>query len=64
MSANKAVKQDASVQLSASHVLSYATVEETALKTSLMTAFESSSRLSVSCCSFVSVHVMNLLSPV
>ena len=64
VAANKAVKQDASVQLPASHVLSFATVEETALKTSLMTAFESSSRLYVSCCSFISVHVMNLLSPV
>ena len=39
-------KQDASVQLPASHVLPYATVEETAMKTSLMTAFESSIRIS------------------
>ena len=38
--------QDASVQLPASHVLPYATVEETAMKTSLMTAFESSIRIS------------------
>ena len=61
--ANKAVKQNASVQLPTSHVLSYATVEETAMKTSLLTAFESSSQLCVSCCNFISVHVMNLLSP-
>ena len=61
--ANKAVKQDASAQLPTSHVLPYATVEETATKTSLMTAFESSTRLCVSCYNFISVHVMNLLSP-
>ena len=41
VAANKAVKQDASVQLPTSHVLHYATVEETAIKT----AFESCSRL-------------------
>ena len=64
VAANKAVKQEASVQLPTSHVLPYATVEETAMQTSLMTAFESSSRLCGSCCSFISVHVMNLLSPV
>ena len=34
MAANKAVKQDASVQLPACHVLPYATLEETAVKTS------------------------------
>ena len=64
VAANKAVKQDASVQLPASHVLPYAALEETAMQTSLMTAFESSSRFCVSCCNFISVHVMNLLSPV
>ena len=62
--ANKTVKQDTSVQLPTSHVLPYATFEETAMQTSLMTAFESSSRFCVSCCSFISVQVMNLLSPV
>ena len=62
--ANKAVKQDASVQLPTFHVLPYATSEETAMQTSLMTAFESSSRFCVSCCNFISVQVMNLLSPV
>ena len=60
----KTVKQDASVQLPTSHVLPYATLEETATQTSLMTAFESSSRFCVSCCNFISVQVMNLLSPV
>ena len=64
MSANKAVKQDASVQLPTSHVLPYATLEETAMQTSLMTVFESSSRFCVSCCNFIYVQVMNLLSPV
>ena len=64
MVANKAVKQDASVQLPASHVLHYATLEETAMQTSLMTAFESSSRFCVSCCNFIFVKVMNLLSTV
>ena len=58
------VKQDASVQLPTSHVLLYATLEETAVQTSLMTAFESSSRFCVSCFNFISVQVMNLLSPV
>ena len=62
--ANKTVKQDTSVQLPTSHVLPYATLEETAMQTSLMTAFEYSSRFCVSCCNFISVHVMNLLSPV
>ena len=52
-----------SVQLPTSHVLPYATLEETAMQTSLMTAFESSSRFCVSCCNFISVQV-NLLSPV
>ena len=64
VAANKAVKQDASVQLPTSHVLPYATLEETAMQTSLMTAFESSSRFCVSCCNFIYVKVMNLLSPV
>ena len=64
VAANKTVKQDASVQLPTSHVLPYASLEETAMQTSLMTAFESSSRFCVSCCSFISVQVMNLLSPV
>ena len=64
MAANKAVKQDASVQLPTSHVLPYATVEEIAMQTSLITVFESSSRLCASCCNFISVHVVNLLSPV
>ena len=64
VAANKTVKQDASVQLPTSHVLPYATLEETAMQTSLMTAFESSSRFCVSCCNFISVQVMNLLSPV
>ena len=50
--ANKTVKQDASVQLPTSHVLPYATLEETAMQNSLMTAFESSSRFCVSCCNF------------
>ena len=57
-------KQDASVQLPASHVLPYATVDETSLKTSLMIAFKSSSWRCMSCCNFISVHVMNILSPV
>ena len=57
-------KKDASVQLPTSHVLPYATVEGTAMKTTLITAFESSSRLCVICCNFISVHVMNLLRPV
>ena len=64
VASNKTVKQDASVQLPTSHVLPYATLEETAMQTSLMTAFESSSRFCVSCCNFISVQVMNLLSPV
>ena len=64
MAASKAVKQDASVQLPTSHVLPYATLEETAMQTSLMTAFESSSRFCVSCRNFIYVQVMNLLSPV
>ena len=64
VAANKAVKQDASGQLPASHVLPCATLEDTAMQTSLMTAFESSSRFCVSCCNFISVQVMNLLSPV
>ena len=34
------------------------------IHTSLMTAFESSSRLCVSCCNLISVQVMNLLSHV
>ena len=62
--ANKTVKQDTSVQLPTSHVLPYATLEETAMQTSLMTAFEYSSRFCVSCCNFISVQVMNLLSSV
>ena len=64
VAANKTVKQDASVQLPNSHVLPYATLEETAMQTSFMTAFESSSWFCVSCCNFISVQVMNLLSPV
>ena len=32
MAANKALKQDASVQLPTSHVLPYATLEETAIR--------------------------------
>ena len=64
VASNKTVKQDASVQLPTSHVLPYATLEETAMQTSLMTAFESSSRFCVSCCNFASVQVRNLLSPV
>ena len=61
VASNKTVKQDASVQLPTSYVLPYATLEETAMQTSLMTAFESSSRLCVSCCNFISVQV-HLLS--
>ena len=49
VAANKTVKQDASVQLPTSNVLPYASLEETAMQTSLMTAFESSSRFCVSC---------------
>ena len=64
MAANKTVKQDTSVQLPTSHVLPYAALEETAMQTSLMTAFEYSSRFCVSCCNFISVQVMNLLSSV
>ena len=64
VASNKTVKQDASVQLPTSHVLHYATLEETAIQNSLMTAFESSSRFCVSCCNFISVQVTNLLSPV
>ena len=64
MASNKTVKQDASVQLPTSHVLPYATLEAIAMQNSLMTAFESSSRFCVSCCNFISVQVMNLLSPV
>ena len=60
VAANKAVKRDANVQLPTPHVLPYAT----AMQTCLMTAFESSIRLCVSCCNFISVHVMNLLIPV
>ena len=52
------------MQLPTSHVVPYATLEETAMQTSLMTAFESSSRFCVSCCNFISVQVMNLFSPV
>ena len=61
VAANKAVKQDASVQLPTSHVLPYATLKETSMQTSLMTASESSSQLCVSCCNFISVQV-HLLS--
>ena len=63
VASNKTVKQDASAQLPTSHVLPYAALEETAKQTSLMTAFESSSQFCVSCCRFISVQVMNLLSP-
>ena len=62
VAANKIVKQDTSVQLPTFQVLPYATVEETAMQSSLMTAFESFTRLCVSCCSFISVPIMNLLS--
>ena len=64
VAANKTVKQDANVHLPTSHVLPYATLEETAVQNSLMTAFESSSRFCASCCNFISVQVTNLLSPV
>ena len=52
VAANKAVKQDASVQLPTSHVLPYVTLEETAMQTSLMTAFESFSRF----CELLQLH--------
>ena len=62
MAANKAVKQNASEQLPTSYVLPYATLKETSMQTSLMTAFESSNQPCVSCCNFISVQIMNLLS--
>jgi len=46
VAANKAVKinfKNANVQLPTSHVLLYAALEETAMQTSLMTAFKYSS---------------------
>ena len=52
VAANKTVKQDASVQLPTCHVLPYAALEETAMQTSLMTAFESSSRF----CELLQLH--------
>ena len=51
VAANKAVKinlKNANVQLPTSHVLLYAALEETAMQTSLMTAFKYSSWLCVS----------------
>ena len=62
VAANKAVKQDASVHLPTFSILPYATSKETSMQTSFMTAFESSSRPCISCCNFISVQVMNLLS--
>ena len=62
VTANKTVKQDASMQLTTSRVVPYSTLKETSVHTSLMTAFESSSRFCVSCCNFISVQFMNLLS--
>ena len=64
VAANKTVKQDASVQLPTSDVLPYATLEETAMQTSLMKAFKSSSRFLCELLQLLSVQVMNLLSPV
>ena len=62
VAANKAVKQDANMQLPTFHVWPWATLKETSVQTTLMTAFESSSRICVSCCNFTSVQAMNLLS--